>query len=400
MNFFRLEKMPRWLVYALFATKIVAGMAYYYIHNEIYPIDQNRFFNAGEIIHSSIGESIWYYLRLVFGPNANYLDIPIFKYAYYTDYWSHSGNYAMVRFHAFCRLFSMGFYSVHVIFMAFLMLIAGLLFYKVFSKLNLYHPYILLIILFGIPSLVFWTTGIHKDGFIYFGLGICLYNLYEFVEEKAKWYNLFGLVLGVFMISTIRFYLNVLLLPALAMLFYTLLRPEHAFWKFTIVYLVGALVAILLNALIPSINVYEVIVERQSEFIIEGGGSNFEVRHLAPNFFSIVTFIPTALFNASFRPLPWEISSAIQMVSGVEIALVTLVFILGFVYRKPTIKWHPVIVFILFYALSNLLLIGLLVSNSGTLVRYRAIALSLLVLVAFQMIDFRRWKRLAFLARD
>ena len=400
MRFFRLEKLPNWVVYALFAVKVIGGMAYYYIHNEIYPIDQNSFFLAGEVIHSSLSESLWYYLRLVFGPNGTYLDLPIFKYAYYCNYWTSSGSYTIVRFHAFCHLFSMGYFTVHVIFMAFLMLIASLLFYKVLIKLSLYHPYLLLAILFGIPSLIFWTTGIHKDGFIYVGLGICLYNLYEFVEERAKWYNLFGLFLGIFLISAVRLYLNVLLFPALAMLFYTLLRPENALWKFTFVYIVGAVAMILLNALIPSMNIYEILANRQVEFMSELSGSNFEVRPLEPNLLSIVAFTPIALFNAIFRPLPWEISSLVQMVSGVEIALLSLIFILGFVYRKPTIKWHPVIVFILFYALSNLLLIGMLVSNSGTLVRYRAIALSFLVLVVFQMIDFRRWKRLSFLAVD
>jgi hypothetical protein len=57
-------------------------------------------------------------------------------------------------------------------------------------------------------------------------------------------------------------------------------------------------------------------------------------------------------------------------------------------FRRTESKANPLSYFIFFYAASNLLLVGLLVSNVGTIVRYRSIALSLLFVVALQAFDF------------
>jgi hypothetical protein len=46
--------------------------------------------------------------------------------------------------------------------------------------------------------------------------------------------------------------------------------------------------------------------------------------------------------------------------------------------------------FLFFYAVGNLLLIGLLVSNVGTIVRYRAIALAFLSVVILQAFNYIR----------
>jgi cell division protein FtsL len=55
--------------------------------------------------------------------------------------------------------------------------------------------------------------------------------------------------------------------------------------------------------------------------------------------------------------------------------------------RKTERKVNLISYFIFFYAAINLLLIGLLVSNVGTIVRYRSIALSLLFVVVLQAFD-------------
>lgn len=389
VKFFKLEELPGWVPYVVLLLKVIAGVTYYLVHLWMYPIDQQIFFESGKVVYSSIHESWWYYIRLVFGPSGTFLEPEIFKYAYYSNFWSHSGNYSLVRFHALARLFSFGNNLVHVVLMSWLAFMAFVLYYKVLYSIKVFRPLVLVGLLVGLPSLLFWTSSIHKDGLIYFGISICLYFIVKMVDKGVNRSTLFFLFTGIFMVSTVRDYIIILLAPALFVMMITQLFPGRVFRKFIIVYALGAFVVLLITEFNPGFNIYQTISDRQLSFIKEVGGSDFAVRRLYAHPVSIISYFPTALFNSVFRPFPWEVKNIVQMVSCVEVGLLGLLLILALLYRKRPINWHPIIVFFVFYSLTNLLLIGLLLDNSGTLVRYRSVPLSFLTIVLFYMLDFK-----------
>jgi hypothetical protein len=97
---------------------------------------------------------------------------------------------------------------------------------------------------------------------------------------------------------------------------------------------------------------------------------------LSPTLWGFVRFFPEALFNALFRPFIEDCHYLLQYISSLEM----MFFVFGlagviFFYRKAARK-QPLHYFLLFYALSNFALIGYLLSNSGTIARYRCVALS------------------------
>ncbi len=388
-KFFKLEELPGWVPYVVFLLKVMAGVTYYLVHVWLYPIDQQIYLDAGQVVFSSVKESWWYYIRLVFGPSGSFLDPEIFKYAYYSNFWSHAGNYSLVRFHALSRLFSFGNNLVHVVFMSWLAFLSFVFYYKVLYSLKAFRPLVIVILLVGLPSLMFWTSGIHKDGLIYFGISVCLYFIVRMLESGIKRSTLLWFFVGILLVSTVRDYIIILLAPALFVLMLTMLFPGRVFRKFLIVYALGGFVVLLITEFHPDFNLYATISDRQLGFINEPGGSDFPVRRLYAHPVSIISYFPTALFNSVFRPFPWEVKNVVQMVSCVEVGLLGLLLILALLYRKNPINWHPVIVFFMFYSLTNLLLIGLLLDNSGTLVRYRSVPLSFLTIVLLYMLDFR-----------
>ncbi len=427
------------LLLLAFAAKIVAGLVYAGVQAHYYNGgDAYKYFKGGQVIYRSLWENPWYYLRLVFGKNGGFVDTPIYKYAYHTECWDHLGAYAFCRLNALWHLISGGYYSVHVLFMAFLMLLAGLNFYRVLQPLKLMPDKVLYVLIFLTPALLFWTGGVYKGGMVYLGLSCCLLatvrlaarNKFSAIQKSsplviistplnaglqrgtkrrlssplegaqgvdnwkkaAKLHNLFSLLIGLGLIGLFRNYLLLLLLPALAILFYTLKYPKHAGWKFVGVYLVGILALVLLSPILP-INIYEVLAQRQWAFLAEWGGSDFNVAPLAPTLQSFAGFLPTALFNVSCRPFLWAADSAVQFLSAIGITLFWLVALLTFIFKKKKINWHPVQWFLLFYAMTNLLLVGILVSNSGTITRYRVIAIHFLILLLVSLIDFNRLRR-------
>ena len=91
--------------------------------------------------------------------------------------------------------------------------------------------------------------------------------------------------------------------------------------------------------------------------------------------------------NVFFRPFPFEANGLLQLFSGVEVIVLTLIGLFCIIKRKSSVQ--PLVYFLLFFALSTILLYGVLVPNLGGLARYRTISLLMLALCYVSIIDPR-----------
>jgi hypothetical protein len=126
--------------------------------------------------------------------------------------------------------------------------------------------------------------------------------------------------------------------------------------------------------------ILERIVAEQGHFIAESGGSDFYVARLQANWQHFIVFSPRALLNGFLQPFIWKTRS----IGGFAVALESL-FILTFlcatffILRRHlyNIKNIPLLYFLLTYTVGSSFLYGLMVSNAGTMLRYRSISLGL-----------------------
>ena len=72
---------------------------------------------------------------------------------------------------ALIRPFSFGIYNVHAIIFAFISFV-GIYNLYLFFETRMYNKINLQFILFGVPSIVFWSSGVHKEAITFFGLGL------------------------------------------------------------------------------------------------------------------------------------------------------------------------------------------------------------------------------------
>jgi len=258
------------------------------------------------------------------------------------------------------------------------MLLAGLNFYRLLQPLRLTPDRLLYALVFFMPPLLFWTGGIYKEGMVYLGLSCCLWAV-SCLSNKISIKHILLLIIGLGLITLFRNYLLLLLLPALALLFYTLKYPQYVAWKFAGAYLVGILAIVIFAPYLP-VNIYEILAQRQWAFLAEHGGSDFGATPLQPTLAGIVQILPQGFLNAALRPFLWSASGAFQVLSAIGILCVWIFAGVVIFFGKKRLRLHPIALFLLFYALSNLALIGLLVSNSGTMMRYRVIAIHFIVL--------------------
>lgn len=381
---FNINGLSRKMIALAFGVKIMASLAYMLVQARFYKGgDAYKYFKGGRVIYESLWENPMYFVRLVFGKNGGFVDTPIYKYAYHTECWDHLGSYAFCRFNALLHLVSGGYYSVHILVMAVLMLVAGLNFYRLLQPLKLMSDVWLYVLVFFTPSLLFWTGGIYKEGMVYLGLSCCLLGVYRVAKNNFSIKYISLVIIGFALVLLFRNYLIILLFPALFLLFYTLKFPKSATLKYTLAYAFGLILLITLAPFLP-VNFYEILAHKQWAFLAENGGSDFGATQLEPTLASIAAAVPSGLVNVLFRPFLWDADGALQVVSAIGIAFVWVFVIVAFIFRKKEYTWHPITLFLLFYALSNLMLIGILVSNSGTMMRYRVIAIHFLVLVVAQ----------------
>jgi len=309
---FNVNGLSRKMLALAFGAKVVAGLGYMLVQAQFYKGgDAYKYFKGGKVIYESLCENPMYFLRLVFGKNGGFVDTPIYKYAYHTECWDHLGSYAFCRFNALLHLISGGYYSVHVLVMAMLMLVAGLNFYRLLQPLKLMSNVWLYALIFFTPSLLFWTGGIYKEGMVYLGLSCCLLGTYRVAKNNfyLKYFTL--IIIGLSLILLFRNYLIILLLPALSLLFYTLKFPKNALLKYTLAYTFGLILLIVLAPFSP-VNFYEILAHRQWAFLAESGGSDFGATQLVPTLSSIAAAVPQGMVNTLFRPFLWDADGVLQ----------------------------------------------------------------------------------------
>lgn len=112
-----------------------------------------------------------------------------------------------------------------------------------------------------------------------------------------------------------------------------------------------------------------------------GSGSTFSIPVLENSIWSIVYHSPEALFNALTRPWIWEANIWTKQLAAIEnifLLIVALFFV--FKIKWADIKENNLFWFSIFFAISLLILSGLVTPNMGALVRYKSLALPFLFL--------------------
>lgn len=384
-SFFEFRYFPKWLVLFVFYIKVGMGIFYGFVHSEYYPfVDTFIYFSDAEAIYKTILKYPDYYWRGFTLQEPPPVAKGVYIFPYNHDFFASIGTYINVYFHAFLRIFSFGYYNIHIIFLSFLGTLSSLFIYKALRPTNTYI-YLKLFFIVFLPSLIFWTSGLHKDGMVYLGLTTLFYYLHSYSEHPKKRHIIY-IYLSILLVISMRTYLLVILLPNVFAYLICLFRKKEYLKNFLLVNSLCVLSFVVLNFFSTNF-LLEKFVSKQKEFTNENvillqtksNNSAFSSIELEPSYSSILINTPKAFINAFFRPFLTDCfgKNSIVWVSSLEVIFIFIFCVLFlFLYYKNSTKLDILHYFLLFYAIGNLLFIGFLVNNSGTMVRYRCIALS------------------------
>ena len=307
------------------------------------------------------------------------------------SWWNDVKANFLIKLMAVFNVLSFGHYYVNVIFICFLTFYGPVAIYRVMQDVFPTRKVQVLLATFLVPSFLYWTSGLHKEGLIFTGIALMIYHFYfGFKEGRFSLNRILVILLGFSMVLILRNFLIVTLIPPI--IAWTL--SERLRFKPVFVYAITTIlfVAIFFSAkfLHPKLDFAGATVIKQEEFLKLGGGSAVEVSKLEPSFKSFVAHTPQAMSLSIIRPYPSDVKHLLSLAAAIEINLLILVFIVFLIWRKNGTPLSPFILFCLLFSFAVMMMIGYTVNILGAIVRYRSIVLPLVVIPMIAKIDWSR----------
>lgn len=386
LSFFTSNTLSKNILLIAFTAKAISAVFYGYLFKTglLLGNDSYMYFQEGNLVFSTLKEHPLMFLKLEFGRNG-IVPIPNYLVSFMEDmgFWFDSGNYYLVRINALIRFFSFGIYNAHAIVFSFLSFI-GLYNLYLFYEDKVNDKRLLAFFLFAIPSVVFWTSGVHKEAIVMFSLGMILYNINELLAKKNYRFNhFFMLILGLLSLGYVRLYLLVLLLPLIVSLIaYNVFGVrKKMFLVFVVSIVIFLLMLVFVDLSTPKLSILTELLIRRTYFLKSIGGSSFTVSgniHSIEGFFILIWEI---IVNPIFRPFPTDGNALLSSAAFLEMVVLLLIMLkLLFSTHLSNIIHNQYAIFSIIFGVSTLLLIGIIVNNSGAIVRYRSVVIPFILI--------------------
>ncbi len=392
LRFFRNCGLSSKVLIILFLIRVLVGLVNGYISLYYYPVaDAREFHMQGITEFDLLFNKPYEYLTNIFRTNYN-------NYSNFFEssdsFWNDLRTNIIAKILSIFDIFSGKNFFINTLFFNFLIFFGAIYFYKIFIKFMPKYSFVIIICVFLLPSVIYFTSGIHRDGFIFLCLSIVIYNTQKLIEQKKHLSGIiFPMLIFLCIILLLRNFVFIALAPALLAWLLAERFQKHAFISFLGVYGAAAVLFFFSTTLPPAFNLPEHVVSKQLEFIelSKGGGSAIAINPLHANIGSFLHNAPQALNHSIMRPYLNEKFNFLYTPLAVEILAYEVLFLLFVFFRKKT-PLTPFIYFCLFFSISMFLVIGYTIPILGAIVRYRSIYFPLLLIPIIYLTDWEKIK--------
>ena len=313
------------------------------------------------------------------------------------SYWKDLQGNIIIRFLSVCNIFSFGNYYINVIFYNFVIFFGGIGLYRVYDRIYPNKKYLLVATCFLLPSLLIYTSTIHKEGLIFAAIGLAVYNMYATLNNnRFNWRQLIYILLAMSFIFLQRNYVLLAMLPAILAWVVVSKKKYSSFLTFSIIYFLGIFIFFTAHFLSPKLNLPQSIINKQVDFQQLSTASTYiQSDTLQPNFKSFIIIAPQAFDHGFLRPFFTDMKlSASLLPVAFEIFIYEIIFLLFIFFRDKKINADPFIYFGFFFGVSILLIIGYTIPIIGAIIRYRSIYLPFLLTPVLCTINWQKVKLL------
>lgn len=245
------------------------------------------------------------------------------------------------------------------------------------------------------PSVAFWSAGLNKESIVVGCMGFLMdiFIKYYFRNIRVKWHHLLIILLGAYIIWTLKYYYAALLFPVMASLIlirYTIthFKRKNTGWLQVGLWLLSFGLLLLAGSYLHPIlhfdRFFQNLFDQHNAIVALSSEKGIIHFHsLEPNAESFVRNIPLALFSGLFRPGLWDAGNLFQWFTALE-NLILLIFAIGALWNIRKISWTKA-QWLLWGAVIYIIILATILAfaapNFGTLARYKIGFLPLLVFI-------------------
>lgn len=284
----------------VFLLKVLAGFALTWVYTKYYTDRQSadifKYYDDARIMFSAVQKHHYAdYLKMIFGfsNDSAYFDDNYYRqmnhwYRQY-DFGTYNDNHTIIRFNALVMLFSFGSFHVHTVVMCFVSLCGLTALYKAFKAYVHGKEKTWFLAIFLAPSVIFWTSGVLKEGILIFALGFLMYSFINLVNRQRLVFNIVVLLISVYLLLINKNYLLLAVAPALSCFWLAgKLKLKRPFWFYLAAYGLVFFGALLLNTLFFDNNILQTLSQKHRDFIAVSKGGVFlqngrEFARIAPD---------------------------------------------------------------------------------------------------------------------
>jgi len=301
----------------------------------------------------------------------------LYYYVHHFEFWF------MVKFLAVLNLFSGKNYYIDLLLFDLLTIAGPLLLFKMLTdrfpeKSGMYY-----LLIFFIPSITFWCSGIRAESLILLCISVAIYNGNEYAQRR-KVKNAAGTGLAFLGFLFLRIQYLIMFLPAFIAFLYSVRKKQGGPVAFSRIYLALLLIFTISLFLPPAFQLSRPLIHAQQGFLVLKGNTRYGLDSLHAGPVSFIKVLPQATANSIFRPYPWEGKALLQSLSSIESIFLIAAFLFFILSGQTKNKAGSALLWLfLFYAIPQLIAIGYTVPFPGAIVRYRSIPFLFLFLFLF-----------------
>jgi hypothetical protein len=406
--FFRDPEIPTGWLQVAFLLKVIAGsvlgFVYYHHYRDSYTSDTIKFFNDSRLLFDTLHEHPFDFFRMLTGIDGNAAELR--PYYERMSAWLNrdvlfNDNKTIIRLNAFFHFFSMGHYYVHVVLINMLSFTGLYALYRALSVLTAGRRRLYFVVLFLLPSLLFWGSGLLKDGFMLFALGMAVFAFSRITSNGAERRTVSLFIGGLFILLFTKFYVIMTVLPGFTAWYLSRKTGgAKALGMFSAVYALSLVIGFNLYRVRPEYDLAELIYWKQHNFLAQADrlnpASRFPIPELEHGAGSILMNAPAACLRSLLHPMvtdrpenPMVVAAGLENLLLLCFLLLLTIKCFGSKYRVQATD-----LFSLFFCISILTLTGLITPVLGAMVRYKIVIFPFLLYLWVRLLDPQKTGRL------
>ncbi|NQY66220.1 MAG: hypothetical protein HRT72_00625 [Flavobacteriales bacterium] len=400
-SFFIDNSLSRKSISIIFSAKVLFGvlmsLIYTYHYTDRSTADIYKYFDDAKVMYSAVFTNPQAFLSMLTGIGN---DAPQFHEYYdkmnhwFREYESslYNDNHTLIRFNAIVYFASFGYYNVHTVFMCFCSLIGSMAIYKTFSSYLNNSSTGLMIAIFLIPSVIFWNSGVLKEGLLFLGLGLMVLSTNKLLNDKIHTRSISLLLFSLLLMAHLKYYILIAIIPSLFAYCWVYKSNSNILLKYSISFVVIITLGLNAHHILPNYNIVDLLIRKQLDFVglveHQNSGSKIDLGNIPPTLMGLISNIPQALKNTLIWSNDFTIRSPFVLLAIIEnFAIIGLIGICV-VFRKP---WKNVnlnlFLFCILFSLTLYTLIGLVTPVMGAIMRYKIPGLPFLIISMLLLLD-------------